>query len=362
VIPHLVAAAAGGRLMWYLTRGSGAVALVLLTVAICFGVSGLVSRGARMPRFALADLHRNVSLLALVFLVAHVGTTLADSYVPISIRDAFIPFLSPYRPVWLGFGAVAFDLVLALIATSLLRVRLGLRTWRMTHWFAYACWPVALLHALGTGSDPRARWLQLLAAGCACAVLAAGATRLARSATPLGRRLAAAGAVVALVAGALAWYEHGPGASGWAARAGTPASLLRHTTGVRPAAAPAAKTVTLPTRFSARLRGVVSQSSAGDGLVDVHLDSSLAGAIDGSLRVVLEGVPLDDGGVSMTASGVAFAARGTQVFEGRITALQGTRVEARVRDGSGRTLDLVLELRLTPASAAFAGTVRGSFV
>ena len=79
-----------------------------------------------MPRFALAALHRNLSLLAVVFLAVHVVTTLADSYAPIALKDVFVPFLSSYRPLWLGLGAVACDLLLALIVTSLLRVRLGL--------------------------------------------------------------------------------------------------------------------------------------------------------------------------------------------------------------------------------------------
>ena len=35
-------------------------------------------------------------------------------------------------------------------------MRLGLRTWRAVHWLAYLCWPVALVHGLGTGSDVRA--------------------------------------------------------------------------------------------------------------------------------------------------------------------------------------------------------------
>jgi hypothetical protein len=359
---HLVAAAAGGKLMWYLTRGSGAVALVLLTVSVCLGVSGLVTRGRRIPRFAIAALHRNASLLALVFLGVHVATTLADSYAPISLRDAFVPFLSSYRPIWLGLGAVACDLVLALIATSLLRVRLGRRTWRLTHWLAYACWPVAMLHALGTGSDPRAAWLQLVAGACVVAVLLAAVTRLARSNMGLDRRLALAAAAAVLAAAGAVWYQGGPGAPGWAARSGTPSFLRHNAVRVRARPIPAPTTSTLPHRFTARLHGVVGQSSAGNGLVDVHLDGNLHGGIQGRLRVVLEGMPIGDDGVSMTSSGVAFAARGTQVFEGRITALEGTRVSARVRDRDGRTVELVLDLRLGPASNALSGTVHGSIV
>jgi hypothetical protein len=345
--------------MWYLTRGSGAVTLALLTGSLCLGISGRVSRrGGRMPRSALGALHRNMSLLAVIFLALHIVTTLADAYAPITVRDVVVPFLSSYRPLWLGLGAVACDLLLALIVTSLLRVRLGLRTWRLTHWLAYACWPVALLHSLGTGSDPRAAWLQVLAAVCVGAVVLTVAARLVRSGAALDRRLALGAAAGGLLLAGVLWYDGGPGAAGWAARAGTPASLL-HTSRVVRRTAP---TIAFPNRFSARLQGLVSESSAHNGLVDVHLDGNLAGGVSGRLRVVLEGIPLDGGGVSMTSSGVAFAARGTRVFEGHIVGLQGNQVAARVTDNAGRTLELVLDLQLSSTSNALAGTVHGSLV
>ena len=302
-----------------------------------------------MPRFAVAALHRNLSLLAVVFLGVHVATTLADTYAPIGVKDAFIPFLSSYRPLWLGLGAVACDLLLALIVTSLLRVRLGLRTWRLTHWFAYACWPVALLHALGTGSDPRAGWLQVLAAACVGAVLLAGR----RCGSPAAASASSGGSDSAPWAppspcSASSGTSGGPSAPGWAARAGTPASLLHHTIHVAARPTPAPKPVTLPNSFSARLHGTVSQSSAGNGLVDVHLDGALAGGVQGTAACRPRGGADRRRRGSMTSSGVAFAARGTQVFEGWITALSGTQVAARVSDGAGRQLDLVLDLRLGP--------------
>jgi len=359
---QLLAAAGGGKLMWYLTRGSGTVALVLLTVSLVLGIAGPLSRrGMRVPRVTLAGLHRSLSLLSVVFVAAHVGTTVADSYAPIGLEDAVVPFLSPYRPVWLGLGAVAFDLVLALVVTSLLRVRLGARSWRLTHWLAYACWPVALVHALGTGSDPRAGWLQLTAAACVAAVLAAVAMRLARSGASLERRLAGGAAAAGLAVAGVVWYSAGPGARGWAARAGTPATLLHARTLVaRPPAAPVKPA--LPATFTARVQGAVTQREAANGLVDIHLDGTFAGNVSGRVRVVLEGLPIDGGGVSMTSSGVAFAARGTPVYEGHIVGLEGSQVEARVSDGSGRTLDLVLDLRLSGTSNVLGGTVHGRTV
>jgi DMSO/TMAO reductase YedYZ heme-binding membrane subunit len=346
-----------GHAWWYLTRGSGVITLLLLTTSLCLGIAGKARLGGmHVPRFGIADLHRNLTLLAVAFLGIHIATTVADSYTPIGIKDAFIPFASSYRPFWLGLGALACDLLLALVVTSLLRARIGLRLWRRVHWLAYACWPVALFHALGTGSDPRTGWLQVLAVVSVGAVLAALALRLVTAGAARGLRVlfGTVAAVIALFG--LAWYRTGPGASGWAAKAGTPASLLKKGTVLTAKVT----TTALPASFNATLAGTVTQTAGSNGLVDVHLDGSLRGRIRGTLRLTLEGVPLDEGGVSMTSSGVAFAAAGTQVFQGRIVGLNGNQVAARLTDPSGRSLALTLVVAVNPSSGALSGTVHGA--
>ncbi|QEC50377.1 ferric reductase [Baekduia soli] len=213
--------------LWYLTRATGAAALVLLTLSLVLGIVN-VRRFAspRVPRFLVDGGHRTTSLLVVVLLGIHIGTSVFDGYAPIRLVDAVIPFGSAYRPVWLGLGALAFDLLLALIVTSLLRARLGLRAWRAVHWLAYACWPVALVHGLGTGSDVRAGWLTWLSLACAAAVVTAIGVRLSdRAATP-GVRAGAAAAITAAAVALAIWLPSGPMAGGWAAKAGTPA----HTT------------------------------------------------------------------------------------------------------------------------------------
>lgn len=356
-------AANGSKTLWYLTRGSGAVTLVLLTVSMSLGIAGGFRwRSSLLPRFSVAALHRNLTLLAVVFLGVHVVTSVADTYAPVGVKDAFIPFTSAYRAFWLGLGALAGDLLLALIATSLLRVRLGHRAWRWTHWFAYACWPLALFHSLGTGSDPRAGWLQALAAVSVGLVLVSIAVRLTRSRVDPSLRLgAAAGALAATLLGAI-WFASGPGASGWAAKAGTPASLLKHGTVLTVATTTAAAGSQLPASFNASLTGTVAEGQNANGLVDVHLDSTLRGGIRGKLNLVLQGFPVDDGGVSMTASGVDFAARGTRLYQGQIVALNGNHVTARLADGAGHTLMLALVLQLSQGSNALSGTLHGSQV
>ena len=226
-----VIAATSGQTLWYLTRGTGLVALVLLTASVVLGIvetSGW-SR-PRWPRFVIAGLHRNVSLLVVVFLAAHIATAVLDGYAPIGWLDAVIPFASPYRPIWLGLGAVAFDLLLAVIVTSLLRRRLGYPAWRAVHWLSYACWPIALVHGFGTGTDTPVGWVLFLSLGSLAAVLAAVWWRLWKGWPPVpGYEWVRGWAAVASVAVPIVivvWLFIGPLRPGWSGRAGTPRNLL----------------------------------------------------------------------------------------------------------------------------------------
>jgi sulfoxide reductase heme-binding subunit YedZ len=223
-------ASAGPSAYWYLTRSTGAVALLLLTLAIALGVVDVERWSTvRWPRFVLDSLHRNVSLLALAFLVVHILTSVLDSFASISIVDAFIPFVGSYRPFWLGLGAVSFDLILAVIATSLLRARMGYSTWRAVHWLTYASWPIALVHGFGTGSDAGSSWLLALSIACIALVVAAVLTRvLVGWPGDLRWRSAALAGTGAFALFIVLWLPSGPLGSEWARRAGTPAALLPH--------------------------------------------------------------------------------------------------------------------------------------
>ena len=165
--------------LWYMTRATGIVSLLLLTFSVFLGVLTVSRRSTpKMPRFVTLGLHRNVSLLIVVFLALHVATTVVDSYTTIDLLDAFVPFLSTYRTVWLGLGAVASDLLIAVIVTSLLRERIGYRLWKLIHWLSYASWPVALVHAWQTGTDPAADWGHYLGYACVGAVALTALWRL----------------------------------------------------------------------------------------------------------------------------------------------------------------------------------------
>jgi sulfoxide reductase heme-binding subunit YedZ len=184
--------------LWYATRATGVMALILLTAAVLLGVA--TAAGAEVPgipRVITGALHRNLSLLVLMFVAAHVLTTVLDRYTSISLTAAFIPFSSPYRGFWLGLGAIAFDLLLAVTVTSLLRDRISYRAWRAVHVLTYASWPVALWHGIGTGTDTRLPWLLALYALCGASVLGLAGWRLAQ-AHPGPARSALIGTVVLL--------------------------------------------------------------------------------------------------------------------------------------------------------------------
>ena len=355
------AASLGPSAYWYLARATGAVSMVLLTASVVLGVVGTVRYSApRWPRFAIDSLHRDISLLVIVLLVVHIVTSVLDGFAPIRLTDAVIPFATPYRPLWMGLGALSFDLLIALVITSLMRRRLGYKSWRATHWLAYASWPIAILHGVGTGTDVKSWWLLALTIACVVAVVVAVLVRIARNDPRYAGLRAPALALSIATPIALAIFTlAGPLQHGWARRAGTPASLLPHTfvSSVRP---PAAATTTLSRPFTATLDGTFTQTSAPGGAI-VQISARMRGGMRGRLRVRMGGAPLEQGGLSMTGSQVDLAAVGAPaVLQGRIVSLQGHQFVARVADGSGSVLDLRADLDVDSNSGVVSGTLTGS--
>jgi sulfoxide reductase heme-binding subunit YedZ len=357
-------ASAGPTAYWYLTRATGWVALLLLTAVVVLGVLDSVrfSAGPRWPRFAIDAVHRDVSLLSIVFLVIHIVTTVLDGFAPISLIDAVIPFRSPYRPLWLGMGAVSFDLILAVLATSLVRRRLGYGAWRAIHWLAYASWPVAVLHSLGTGSDVKTWWMLLLTVVSVAAVVVAVLVRVGRTsgADPTIRTGATAFALGTPVAIAI-FALVGPLSSGWARRAGTPSRLLpRHAATSAPLSRPApAPSAPLDHPFSASLTGTASQEDAGGGSI-VQLMLHMSGGLRGVFRVRLGGTPIGGGGLSLTGSQVDLSAAGqSETLQGQIVSLEGTHFVANLRDSTGRRVSLQATLNIDQQTDAVTGTMSG---
>jgi methionine sulfoxide reductase heme-binding subunit len=194
----LATGAAGSQYLWFLSRGSGIALLVLFSVVMVLGVATRLGSAPRwLPRFAVAQLHRTLSLFAVLLLVLHVVTAILDPYVSIGWASTAVPFLSHYRRLAIGFGTLAVDLGGAVLLTSLIRTRLSLRMWRAVHWLAYLAWPVAFIHSLTAGNDLHIWWVALVecasAAMVATAIIARLLTRRGRSVPPASRELTAAG-------------------------------------------------------------------------------------------------------------------------------------------------------------------------
>lgn len=187
-----------GSPLWYLSRGTGVVLLVTFTLVV---VLGILTRGGRplpgLPRFAVTALHRNAALLSVALLGTHVGTAIADPYVPLRIVDAVVPFTASYHPLSIGLGAVSLDLFVAVVITSLLRGFLGRRAWKVVHLSVYAAWPIAVAHSIALGPDIRHGGLLWLALACVGVTVVAAAWRVATitgsKERTSNRRLVAAG-------------------------------------------------------------------------------------------------------------------------------------------------------------------------
>jgi methionine sulfoxide reductase heme-binding subunit len=172
------------QILWFATRGSGVVSLVLSTVVVCLGLL-IVVRWARptWPRFLTAALHRRIALLSVVFLLLHIATAILDPFTSLGIVAAVVPLASSYRPVAVALGVISVDLTLAVIVTSLLRERLGHRAWRAVHWLAYGAWPLAVAHSLTAGSDASKPWMLAITGLCVVVVGGSLAWRVAAGAS-----------------------------------------------------------------------------------------------------------------------------------------------------------------------------------
>ncbi len=177
-----MSSAAMASAYWAFGRGTGVVALVLFTISV---VLGIVARsGRRVPglgRFGTSDLHRTAALTGTGLVAAHVGSLFLDPYSQLKVVDFVFPFLASYRPLWLGLGTVALDLIGVITIVSLLRQRIGPKVFKTVHWATYLLWPTALFHALGSGTDAGAMWFRALAVVCISAVVTAVGWRLSPS-------------------------------------------------------------------------------------------------------------------------------------------------------------------------------------
>lgn len=182
------------QLLWFATRGSGIVSMLMFSVVVVLGILTTMRwQAPGWPRFLTAELHRTISLLSLAFIAVHIATSVLDPFAELGIEAAIVPFASSYRPLWVGLGVLSMDIGIAVLATSLLKARLGQRAWRTVHWLAYAAWPLAILHTIGSGSDAGATWMFAIDVACIGSVCLALTWRILASRGPNAALLEAVG-------------------------------------------------------------------------------------------------------------------------------------------------------------------------
>ena len=179
---------------WYLMRATGLVSLIFLTLVVALGVATSTrARPRGLPLYVTTTVHRNAALLAVAFLGVHVAAAVIDPDAAVQLTAVLVPFTAHWAPFWIGLGALALDLVVALVLTSLVRRRLPYRLWRRVHWAAYAAWPLSLVHGLGAGTDRGTGWMRAVDAACIGLVGAALVWRLSGADGPKRDERASAG-------------------------------------------------------------------------------------------------------------------------------------------------------------------------
>jgi hypothetical protein len=204
-----------GSLTWDVARTGGLVAFALVTASVAMGLAlSLGWRSPRWTRFVTNEVHRFVTLLSLVFIVVH-GTAIAiDPFIKMSVPDVLVPFLGPYRPVWVALGIIAAYLAVAVYLSERIRSRVGYTWWRRFHALAFVVFVMALVHGIATGSDTRTPWALALYGSSLFLVGFLLILRLFPD-PPRRSRPVAAGLAIAVVAVVVGFTFVGPLKSGW---------------------------------------------------------------------------------------------------------------------------------------------------
>jgi predicted ferric reductase len=163
----VLGAALSGRspspITWYLARASGMTLYLLLWLSTALGL-GLTT--TLLDRFGgrgvIYSVHGFATALAYGFLALHLLSLAADQAVSFGPVALLVPFASPWREPWTGFGVLAGELLVAIGASFSLRRLTGYRVWRTLHWLAFPLFGLGLAHGIGAGTDRGTIWAQTI--------------------------------------------------------------------------------------------------------------------------------------------------------------------------------------------------------
>ena len=337
---------------WDVARVGGILGYLLLTASVAIGIAlSLGWRSPRWTRFVTNELHRFVSLVALVFVAIHTVAVAVDPFIGFTPAEVLVPMLSHYRPIWVALGIVGSYLLVAVYLSERIRPHVGYQWWRRFHYLSFVAFILALVHGIATGSDTRAPWAMLMYAG---SVVLVGALLVARLFPTEGSRrhpVVAAVCGSALVYGVM-WASAGPLQPGWNTIANdgrgsgaTPQTLAalgittsgrsqgtaaQASTGGGPTSSPATTPDPVQAPFQARVYG-------GDGN-SVLLYGQLEGAVGNQFQLQL------NGSASGALGQVQLQGSDGRTCSGPVTRIGNTSITATCSTGDGAswTLRLVI--------------------
>ncbi|MFA5890304.1 MAG: ferric reductase-like transmembrane domain-containing protein [Actinomycetota bacterium] len=144
------------HLWWYVARSAGLVSWALLSAATVWGLVLSTRLFARRPAPSwLADLHRFLGGLSVVFVGVHLLALVADTYAHFGPAELFVPFASGWRPGPVAWGIVALYFLVVIEVTSLVMSRMSKRWWRRVHAMTAVLFVVSSVHFVTAGSDAR---------------------------------------------------------------------------------------------------------------------------------------------------------------------------------------------------------------
>jgi len=151
------------QIWWYVTRASGIIAYLLLWFSTILGLA-VTSKylDGMLDRLFTYDFHEFISLLSVGFTLVHVIVLMLDLYMPYSLAQILVPFISPYRPFWVGVGVIAFYIILLVTITFYMRNRIGTRTFRAIHVLSLIGYIGVTLHGYFSGTDTALPSMQIL--------------------------------------------------------------------------------------------------------------------------------------------------------------------------------------------------------
>lgn len=167
--------ALAGLALWSAVSASGLFAIVLLSLGTATGLR--VRAGRNLPglgRDETVRIHRHLTGLGSIGLLAHVILAILDSYAGLELINVLVPLTAHEAPIAYGMGSLALWALAAIVGTSLLRRWLPVRLWRAVHLASYVAWALGVGHAI---LAPSTTGTPMLVVTGACALLV-GATAL----------------------------------------------------------------------------------------------------------------------------------------------------------------------------------------